>query len=308
MPIIAGCTITRAALEAWSAAFVVDPAPYFLDDDLRARLPYLVTPRAAFGEGDLSLSVRDSYFTFAVHHQAAWVALITDDDLAALPPDLRADLLDAQRRFGRGQVYQRAQIAHWLDASLMPESHFTGEGEYLLLTRRLWDALTVDAREAWLLDFVGRDQLECLSGKLEDAQWARIDQHSPAVRHLAGRFLPTSGPNCFSTTLAALLRDQERATLLSTFWLHQQPFMEHLITYGYRHRPQRHPQDADLHDAVLVWRDQRGMPQHAAYLLFDGLVLNKNAQTWYAPRQIVALDALLRYWQDDPFEVEVYTR
>ncbi len=56
---------------------------------------------------------------------------------------------------------------------------------------------------------------------------------------------------------------------------------------------------------VLVWRDDNVRVQHAAVSLGEGFVLHKEAQGWYAPRQVSRLDETLTRWQDDG-KVSVY--
>ena len=56
-------------------------------------------------------------------------------------------------------------------------------------------------------------------------------------------------------------------------------------------------------DAVIVWRGADGAAAHACVSLGAELVLNKNAQGWYAPRQILTLETVLESWLEDGLEV-----
>jgi hypothetical protein len=56
---------------------------------------------------------------------------------------------------------------------------------------------------------------------------------------------------------------------------------------------------------VIVWRDSSGTWVHACAALGDGLVLNKDSQAWYSPRQMLTVDAVLERWREDGLEVTV---
>ena len=49
---------------------------------------------------------------------------------------------------------------------------------------------------------------------------------------------------------------------------------------------------------VFVWRDGDRV-QHAAVSLGKDYVLHKEAQGWFAPRQVMRLGDVLERWQDD---------
>ena len=129
-----------------------------------------------------------------------------------------------------------------------------------------------------------------------------------SIRALAGTFPQRSGANCFSTTLAAITHHPGTAMTIADFWLHQEPFLEGLEQRGYRLLKDMTTLKPDARDLVLIWNDQQGKPQHACYLIGNGLVLNKNSQSWFAPRQILHIETVLNEWKNDPFEIVFYGR
>jgi hypothetical protein len=49
--------------------------------------------------------------------------------------------------------------------------------------------------------------------------------------------------------------------------------------------------------SILLFHNDIGL-QHACLYLGEGLVFNKDAQSWFAPRQILALETVLKSWKD----------
>jgi hypothetical protein len=46
--------------------------------------------------------------------------------------------------------------------------------------------------------------------------------------------------------------------------------------------------------------------QHACYVCASGLALNKNAQAWFAPRQILPLSHIMTAWQEPQLHITLY--
>jgi hypothetical protein len=59
---------------------------------------------------------------------------------------------------------------------------------------------------------------------------------------------------------------------------------------------------------VLVWFDSSVQPQHACTVIAPGLVLNKDAQRWSAPRQVLGLEHVLENWSENRLDIRVFSR
>lgn len=148
------------------------------------------------------------------------------------------------------------------------------DGPRLALRHDAWWTLTPDERRRWLLHFVSEERNSCLSGELPPA--ATI---SPAA-----------------------------ALSIAGHWLHPEPFLRGLAERGF----ELAPMDSDLttlpSGAVILFVDGEARPQHAAYYLGEGLVLNKDAQGWFVPRQIRPVAELLADWLADSMRAHIYVR
>jgi hypothetical protein len=307
---VLGCPVSETLLAQWSSLFLCDAAPFFFTDELTLPHETLVLSRKALSENQFDLSYTDSYAIYAVSPDAKWVAFLTPAEFDALAPATQRSLLAAQHELRRRQVYLWEQVEHFLQPCIeQAESRcVTVSGEkYFVLDTKIWRLLTDELRRRWLIEFITKDnRLDCLASTLSEAEWSQIEY--PSIRSLAGTFAFRSGPNCFSTTLAAVTRQQATAETIANFWLHQETFFQGLAQRGYRLSMGESVLNPDLQDVVLVWQDQHGTAQHACYVIGNNLALNKNSQSWFTPRQLLHLDTLLDDWKDEPFEIVVYRR
>jgi hypothetical protein len=187
------------------------------------------------------------------------------------------------------------------------------DGARYALRYDAWWALQPAERRRWLLHFVSKGRESCLSGTLSAEQWERIEQtHGPQIRLLAGTMSPVSGPNCFATALAAATNSPAQALSIAGHWLHPEPLLRGLAERGYRFGWALGASPEEIaglpEGAVILFVDGSERPQHAAYYLGDGLVLNKDAQGWFAPRQIRPVGELLQNWLGDEMRAHVYIR
>ncbi len=316
-----GCPVNNELLACWSGYLVSPSAPFYVDDASRALVPpgnVLFTRGELGGDySDLPLEARDSYAIYHVDRGATWVALLDDHALDDMAPGARRALLRAQWRFGRGQVYDR-HVVRELCAGFAPAvtrldawAVDTPDGDKVALQHRVWWSLPDEVRRRWLRWFVARDRADCLSTSLRADTWAAMDaRHRDVVRYLAGTFTSPSrsGPNCFSTTLAAVTVGVEQAKAVSRLWLPQPPFVRALDARGF-HRVERPGHVEDIPPGtVLVWYDGAEMAQHACFVPATDLALNKDAQGWFAPRQLVALTHVVREWEAEDLTLTLYQR
>jgi hypothetical protein len=312
---ILGCVVSQRLFEHWSSLFVFQQAPFFLTHATQSLLPSgaVCLTRTEFRQLSLSLDFCDSYATYAVKPEGAFVALINSDEFHAMPPELQQALLHVQWQLGRGHIYDWQTIRDILTpsehAAAQSATFATPEGKKVALDYALWQSLSTATRWQWLAQFISEDRRACLSATLSPSAWTWIkQQHGPIIRQLAGSFAWSSGPNCFSTTLAAATPTTRTATSIASFWLHQSPFMRGLAQRGYVLNQSLSVQGVVPPGAILVWGDSRGTLHHACFVIGQGLALNKDSQAWFVPRQIVPLQTVLKNWQDEDLTVHVYTR
>lgn len=218
----------------------------------------------------------------------------------------RLYLLSEQCKYKRGQIYQWKQVEALLqeyNQHIEARCINLANNRYFMLDTKIWMQFTQKQRQQWLINFITLDDPpDCLSSMYASKY------NNYTIRHLAGTFATLSGANCFSTTLAAITHDEITAHTIANFWLHQEPFFQGLARRRYDLQTDLSLSTPELREAVLVWYDTNGQAQHACYLIENGLVLNKNSQAWFAPRQILRLQTVLDYWKDEDYEIVIYCR
>jgi hypothetical protein len=313
MPRLLNCQVERQHFAMWEKHFTQRYAPFFLTDAVCALLPPHIVryTRAEMGENfiDLPLDARDAYAIYRVDRAAGWCALLDAAQLASFDSQLRTILFREQQRLGRGHVYALADAQRLCEnampalSSLGQWSFVAQQGTFVLLDHALWQSFGATMREGWLRWFVAQEQRDCLSATITEQEWAQMP-NGAWLRRLAGTFATKSGPNCFATTLAALLPGNAG---IAECWLHQGPFERGLAQLGMHAEQIPDELDAIPVGAVLVWQDAQGSMKHACFVCAPGLALNKDSQAWFVPRQIVPLKYVVDVWQADALEIKMYS-
>jgi hypothetical protein len=291
---ILGCQVSDATLEAWAKTLVFAQEPIFLSDDLCQKLPELlnVISRAEFNQRNDSLEFKDAYLTYSVG-VAPWVAMLEPAEFRNLEPELQTEIMILQSDLGRGQVYT-LEFAQKILGSEFVKLEPDVFADRVAIRFDAWWSLSKNARHNWLEVVVIEDALQAVA--LETIT-------NPIVRELANSFATSSGPNCFATALASVTDDLVEARAISQLWLHQESFFAGLQSRGYS--VTTNPPDTG---DVLVWFDSSNLAQHACAVIAPGLVLNKDAQCWYTPRQILRLEIVMANWAEDQLEVRVFSK
>jgi hypothetical protein len=291
---ILGCQVDDVTLEAWAKILVFTREPIFLSNELRQKLPesIKVMSRAEFNQRDDLLEFKDAYLTYSVG-VAPFVALLGPAEFRNLESALQLEIMMLQSELGRGQIYslEFAQKILGSECSKLETDVFA---DRVAIRFDAWWSLSKIARHNWFEAVVIEDGLQSVA--LEPIT-------NPIVRELANSFVTSSGPNCFSTALASVTNDLVEARVISLLWLHQEPFFAGLRTRGFRESTR----DAQPGD-VIVWFDSSNLAQHACAVIAPGLVLNKDAQRWSAPRQILKLESVLENWAENQLEVRVFSK
>jgi hypothetical protein len=124
------------------------------------------------------------------------------------------------------------------------------------------------------------------------------------VRLLAGTFSDSSGANCFATVIAGLTPDLPESKGISQTWMLEDEFLKALEILGFRDSGKLELPVKP--NSVITWHIDRTI--HACLALEFGLVLNKDAQSWFAPRQILRLENVLKTWTEDASDLRVWKR
>jgi hypothetical protein len=301
-----GIPVSNKLFKTWSKTLVYPVAPFFMTEALKPRVTSLHLTRSEFRNTIQDSSFHDSYTTYAIGLEASWVALLGNEELQKFSEEVRLELLQLQTKLGRGQIYAFDDYKEFLQEGEFEQAQtytFDFEGKMMLeLNHNLWYGFSFETQKRWLEKFISEDRQNCLSSTLTKSEWRRINKHYPAVKHLVG-FSDRSGPNCFATTLAAVL-DVVQAKSVSSLWLQSETFLHEIQGRGY----QKTELEANNHlpeGSILIWQNGKGL-QHTCFYLGDGWVINKNAQAWFAPRQILRLESVLEAWQD--FQICIYVK
>jgi hypothetical protein len=291
---ILGCEVDDATLEAWAKLLVFAREPIFLSNKLHKKLPesVAVISRNNFNQRDDSLEFKDAYLTYSVG-AAPWVAMLEAAQFRMLEPALQLKIMMLQSELGRGQIYtlEFAQKILGTEFSKFEPDVFAAR---VAIRFDTWWSLSRTARHNWLEAVVSEDGLK--SVPLETVT-------NPIIRELANSFATSSGPNCFATALASVTDDLVEARAISKLWLHQEPFFAGLQSRGYSVTANQ-PDTGD----VIVWFDSSNLAQHACSVIAPELVLNKDAQCWHAPRQILKLEDVMANWSEAQLEVRVFSK
>jgi hypothetical protein len=293
-----GCKVDDATLEAWAKHLVFAREPIFLSNELREKLPESVnvTARADFNQLDYPLEFKDAYLTYSVG-DAPWVALFEPTGFRNLESALQIEIMMFQAELERGQIcsLEFAQKILGSEFSKLEPDVFS---DRVAIRFDTWWSLSKTARENWLEAVVIKDGLQAISVEVITNPIT-----VPIILELTNSFATSSGPNCFSTALASVTDDPKEARAISQLWLHQPAFLDGLAARGFQistHETQ--PGD------VIVWFNSSNLAQHACTVIAPGLVLNKDAQRWSAPRQILKLEGVLKNWSEDQLEVRVFSK
>ena len=292
---VLNCPVDEAMWRRWEAHFAPQAQPFFLSEDCVGTFASQVRwTRREFGEMRTPLSLNDTFQLYEVSAEATWALWLDDAAFFSLSASARRLLLEEQRRLGRGGV---VALDDWLDKAGPADSVLleaaADDGSFVWWTS-LWRKLTPALRRRVLLSFVASDRLPCERHNLSEEHWQEVDARFPAVRSLAGTFVSESGANCLSTVVAAC-----GVPAVAEVWLHPAPFSRWLETRA------TETNDFDALGTVLVWRSQDEV-QHAALCLGDGWALHKEAQAWFAPRQVTALSDVRKRWDAPDSSVTGY--
>lgn len=285
----AGCPLEPHTFTRWQDHFVPPAQPFFISDLLAQKFTaWPLFTRKEFQKSGVPLSLHDTFTTYEVSAEPPWVVWLTQAGFSSLGRTEQLELLNEQCLFGRGGVMHLDAVKGLLEPRKLESKTVNG---LFVWWPKLWALLDETEKYDVLRAFAGTDRLPCQRDELTIYDWQRISGRLPGARTLAGSFLPESGGNCFATVMAA-----SGADAVAEVWVHPEPFMRWLenFTASGMFFASTLPELGD----VLVWSHENAHVQHTAVSLGKGFVLHKEAQSWYAPRQVLKLEDTLTRWQD----------
>jgi hypothetical protein len=249
--------------------------------------PFFLTAAEVVGLGlkpdrptpDLPAELRDTY---EVWNLAEGLEVVWLDELEfhAQPSDVRARLVGAQVRHGRGAVPIIGDWADILDAQALSEQ---ADGQRFVW----WPTMVEPHLDTVLTRVVTDGQLPCRRTSVPEEIWRTAAPVLPRARELSGTFARGSRGGsfvgedaafCFAAVMAAA-GVQGANDVSFEGWL-----AAHCMVGG----------SDDLPGTVLVWRNADGDLHHAAVTLGGGWALHKPGQEWLSPRQVLAVRDLNR--------------
>jgi hypothetical protein len=306
---ILGCEVPVSTLEAWSEIFVFPLEPVFLTRATQHLLPNelrikLMDQTRLLRREDFTatLEYRDAYLTYLVSKEAQFVALLKPEEFRAFPREIQTELMALQRQLERGQFYELEFVRDVLGEFpvSLERDIFT---DHFVLRFDVWNDFTPEFRYRWMAAYTSLERINCLSSNMSETTWTAIPEQ---VCRLAGTFSNSSGANCFATVIAGLTSDLRESRRIANLWMLEFEFLAALESRGFREAGKL--EFPVKPNSVLTWWNSGGKIIHACLVFDSGLVLNKDAQSWFTPRQILKLEDVLESWVEDAFEVRVWTR
>lgn len=267
---VLGIEVDNALVQRWAGWLAPTRQPFFLT---ASEIVELGLPSGR-PDSELSFELRDTYRVWNLP-DGLEIGWLDEDAFHAQPQEVRAELIRAQVRHGRGAVPTVSGWADLLDAQVLREQ---ADGHHFVW----WPSLVEAGTDAVLKRFVTDDQLPCRRTSVSDAVWRAAASKLPNARVLSGTFA-NGRANCFGTVMAAA-----EVGGAAEGWTMREPFEAWLAASCAAGGGD------DLPGTVLVWRDTDLAATHAAVTLGGGWALHKPGQDWICPRQVVTVHDLIR--------------
>jgi hypothetical protein len=232
-------------------------------------------PKSSRNTARLSPELRDTYKAWKLDRSLKLLWL-DEKTFFGMSHSERALLVRSQARHGRGAV---PTVRGWLDLLDPATLRSQADGH-----RFVWwpSVLDTDA-DAIVCRALATDGLRSRHLEVASKTWDECVEVLPAARDIGGSFPPSSGPNCFGTVMAAA-----GVAGAADVWMLQAPFLAWLASAC------RTGGRDDEPGTVLLWRDDKGLPVHAAVTIGEGWALEKASQAWSTPRAVLTVEDVIR--------------
>lgn len=267
---VLGIEVDASTVQRWAEWLAPACQPFFLTTGEVVDLG-LAPDRSG---REFPFELRDTYrdWDLAEGLEVIW---LDEQVFHAQPREVRAELVRAQVRHGRGAVPTTSDWADLVDVRVLREQ---ADGQRFVW----WPTLIEPCIDAVLKRVVSDGHLPCRRTLVPNDIWRAAASTLPYAGALSGTFA-NGRANCFGTVMAA-----SGVRGAADDWVVHKPFEAWLATNcsvgG----------SDDLPGTVLVWRDADDAGTHAAVTLGGGWALHKPGQEWVSPRQVVTVDDLIR--------------
>jgi plastocyanin len=221
------------------------------------------------------LQLANSYLYWNIAARFSHVLVAQPDWIDRLAPPKKQRIFAQQVDSGRGLVFPSDMLPE------IPAGH-TVEVDgavYAVVQHAVWQRLSSGVKERFLKEYA--------------LLWDRpegyvLPDNAPAhLGPFANRYSERHGSNCLSATLFAATGQ----AWIAGEWVHPGTFGNSLQRLGFE--PSSNTADAG---DIVVWSSKKGVVQHAAFCLGNGLFFNKNGQTFFNPWKVIERQELDAVW------------
>ncbi|WP_064093435.1 hypothetical protein [Rossellomorea aquimaris] len=293
-----GYNLTNETLLKWDDKIIPNEEWFYLYQ------PIETLSTNVFEELNPPLDIRTSYVTWGIKKKARYISKQTPEAFLSLSPQIQHKIVKQQWELDRGLVFKKEDLKGLLECTMgeFPSFQLDEGDEVVLLHRLLWDSFDIKKKQNFLKNY----SKFWIS---EESQWNQISENEKNIlqsqfHHLHSffdTFSSNNGPNCFSAVSAAILHN---VSYLQE-WMQASDFLNILLKEGYYSQKNgRAFKEGD----VLVWFNTHSIPIHAAYVLNENFVFNKNGQTIFNPWQLVKIEDVLDRWEHPESKLKHYRR
>ena len=272
---ILGIAVNVEVQSLWRRWLAPEMQPFYIDSLDR-------WPRSVPRGRSLSPELRHTYKTWRLDRslETLW---LDETTFLGMSRTQRAELVRTQVVHGRGAV---PTVRRWSDLLDPMTLRAQADGH-----RFVWWPSTIASNPSKVLsraviaapDGGASDALPSRHQEVSTVTWRRCTAILPGAKQIVGSFPRSSGPNCFGTIMAAAgVPGAAQESML------QAPFLSWLGSAC-----QREGRDEEA-GIVLVWRDGKGAPIHAAVTIGDGWALEKASAEWWTPSAIRSVADVIR--------------
>ena len=161
----------------------------------------------------------------------------------------------------------------------------------VVMNRNLWECLSYQDKERFIYHYAQDwEDWNCKTVSNE------IDMDIDLIS-IVNTFTIKEGINCLSTVLYCLTHQEN----ILKQWVHEKTFLIALEQLGYKET-----RDNKIErNTVIVFKDDEKII-HAAYIVSEGLAINKSGQSKFNPIKLVDIDILIKEW--NPLHYVIYRR
>lgn len=268
VPDVLGIDVAPALMASWSRWLAPDPQPFLVESAGS-------WPECADEGGVLTPELEDTYRLWWGVEKGSAIIWISEQQFARLPRPTRAKLVREQVVRRRGAV---PTVRGWMDVLDAAQLRHHADGHRFVW----WPSLLADKRDQVLTRVVSQGRLRSRHDEIVEAIWRRSEGVLPEARRLAGTFPSGSTTNCFGSVMAAA------GAPTAAVYDDVEPFEAWLATAC--------TLGGDVNDpgVVLLWRDRRGGPVHAAVTIGGGWGLEKPSKDWHSPFAAVTVKEIMK--------------